>query len=137
MGFSPIYSVLPALFSYTAGGIIVDMKGGVCVLKTLFNNKINKLIVGEEPDFGESLFDNMLRLKTTKSRAGKLNLAGLVVVFQAPFFGVLLMKLCFEHRGYFAVGGELILFYAYLFLGVMLCLATVREEKDDGKTEND
>lgn len=106
------------------------------MLKTLFDNKISELVVGEKPDFGESLFDNMLRIKTTKSKAGKLNTAGAVIVFQAPFFGALLMNFCFEHRGYFAVGGELILFYAYLILGVVLCLATVREEKDDGKTEN-
>lgn len=107
------------------------------MLKTLFDNKISKLIVGEKPDFGESLFDNMLRPKTTKSKAGKLNAVGVVVIFQSPFFGALLMNFCFEHRGYFAVGGELILVYAYLFLGVMLCLATVRGEKDDGKIEND
>lgn len=106
------------------------------MLKTLFDNKIRKLVVGEKPDFGESLFDNMLRIKTTKSKAGKLNTAGAVAIFQSPFFGALLMNFCFERRGYFAVGGELILVYAYLILGVMLCLATIEEEKDDGKTEN-
>lgn len=107
------------------------------MLKTFLMNTLDSIIIGEKPDFGEALFDNMLRLKTTKSKAGKLKAVGVFIVLQSPFFGALLMNFCFERRGYFAVGGEIILMYAFLLVGAVLCMATVKEEETNGKAEND